>query len=254
MQANNGILVLPDSLNGVKTVKVVARGGNTIVLQKKVHGAWDADNPLASWTLSSSGEEYTYTFASAQNGVSLRIVANSSNAKYIHDVTVLSEGAQYVSGYGAEGGEVTSGVTVSGLTPGTTYNWSLKAVGGGTGCEEDATAASGYNFTVTPTAADEAPVWKTIAAITRTLAQGTLTKDMKAELSKAGSPAPTFSVTMNTGSATPSGSYSVNENTGSFTFTPALADAGKTFTFKFTASNRAGSATQTMAVTVTGGR
>ena len=143
MQANNGIIVLP-TLNGVKTVKVVARGGNTLKLQRKVNGAWDTENPLETWSLTSSGTEFTHTFASAQDGISLRIVGDTANAKYVHDVTVLGEGTTPVAGWTdrdvsslmtVAGGVVS--VEVAGLAEETTYSVTVRAEGATAACKSD---------------------------------------------------------------------------------------------------------------------
>ena len=140
MQANNGIIVLP-TLNGVKTVKVVARGTNALKLQRKVNGAWDTDHPLETWTLTSTGTEYTHTFESVQDGISLRIVGDTANAKYVHDVTVLGEGTTPVAGWTDK--DVGSLMTVSGgvvsvvveeLDELTTYSVTVRAEGATAAC------------------------------------------------------------------------------------------------------------------------
>jgi hypothetical protein len=122
----------------------------------------------------------TYTGLSGAVGDTITIKNASTATKdkriLIDNITISGTGATYVSGYGAAGGEVTSPATVSGLTPGTTYNWSLKAVGGGTGCEATGTPYGTNTYVVTPTAEPEpdVEVSEEGSAIGATVSWGTL--------------------------------------------------------------------------------
>ena len=143
----------------------------------------------ASSKAAASLTEMSLTGVTASSQIRFRTTTSKKRVR-VDDVTITHASQSYVTGYGAAGGEVTSPATVSGLTPGTTYNWSLKAVGGGTGCEATGTPYGTNTYVVTPTADPEpdvevseggSAIGATVDWGTREIAGGAVTKTFTVE-------------------------------------------------------------------------
>ncbi len=236
LKASEGYLYLP-AVDTPSSLSVVARASaGSLTLEQKVSGTW---TEIGSWSLSSSGTEYTHTFTNAGTAAELRFAA-ASKATYIHDITVFGDSASWtpVSGYYPVSVSGTS-KTVSGLSAGTEYRYSVAAVNAA-GVESE---PSSY-VPVTTADADSAPVWSALPNDASVTVGGTYTLDLSTYV--AGSPTPIISLTTQ-----PSGVNASISAAGVFSFVTTASTTPGSYEFVFTADNEVSpAATATLTVSV----